>query len=78
MISILVSARGEDLRDLVDAAHDRGLYVILDVIYNHSGNNWFYRDEQTGEARERKPIATRRHTGYWAGGRPQASVSTAP
>lgn len=35
----------QDLRDLVDAAHDRGLYVILDVIYNHSGSNWFYRDE---------------------------------
>lgn len=39
----------QDLRDLVDAAHDRGMYVILDVIYNHSGNNWFYRDEETGE-----------------------------
>ncbi|MFN8378946.1 MAG: alpha-amylase family glycosyl hydrolase [Anaerolineae bacterium] len=26
-----------------------GMYVILDVIYNHSGNNWFYRDEETGE-----------------------------
>ena len=25
------------------------MYVILDVIYNHSGNNWFYRDEETGE-----------------------------
>jgi glycosidase len=32
----------QDLRDLVDAAHDRNLYVLLDVIYNHSGNNWFY------------------------------------
>lgn len=35
----------QDLRDLVDAAHDRGLYVVVDVIYNHSGNNWFYRGE---------------------------------
>ncbi|MGF1461145.1 MAG: alpha-amylase family glycosyl hydrolase [Leptolyngbyaceae cyanobacterium] len=35
----------QDLRDLVDAAHERGLYVVLDVIYNHSGNNWFYRGE---------------------------------
>ena len=41
----------QDLRDLVDAAHARGMYVILDVIYNHSGNNWFYRDEATGEPR---------------------------
>lgn len=32
----------QDLRDLVDAAHARGMYVLLDVIYNHSGNNWFY------------------------------------
>jgi glycosidase len=42
----------QDLRDLVDAAHDRGMYVILDVIYNHSGNNWFYRDEETGEPQD--------------------------
>jgi glycosidase len=34
----------QDLRDLVDAAHDRQMYVILDVIFNHSGNNWFYQD----------------------------------
>lgn len=32
----------QDLRDLVDAAHRRGMYVLLDVIYNHTGNNWFY------------------------------------
>lgn len=30
----------QDLRDLVDAAHDRSMYIILDVIYNHSGNNF--------------------------------------
>ena len=32
----------QELRDLVDAAHERGMYVLLDIIYNHSGNNWFY------------------------------------
>ena len=32
----------QELRDLVDAAHTRGMYVLLDIIYNHSGNNWFY------------------------------------
>ncbi|HKP98215.1 MAG TPA: alpha-amylase family glycosyl hydrolase [Fibrobacteria bacterium] len=32
----------QELRNLVDAAHDLGIYVLLDIIYNHSGNNWFY------------------------------------
>jgi len=45
----------QDLRDLVDAAHDRGMYVILDVIYNHSGSNWFYRDEWDGSPKEKMP-----------------------
>jgi glycosidase len=34
----------QDLRDLVDAAHDRQMYVLLDIIYNHTGDNWFYND----------------------------------
>ena len=40
----------QDLRDLVDAAHARGMYVLLDVIYNHTGNNWFY--EENGAPRD--------------------------
>lgn len=35
----------QDLRRLVDRAHEKGLYVILDVIYNHTGDNWFYDDD---------------------------------
>ena len=23
-------------------AHQRGMYVILDVVHNHTGNNWYY------------------------------------
>jgi glycosidase len=34
----------QDLRNLVDAAHEKNMYVLVDVIYNHSGNNWFYLD----------------------------------
>jgi glycosidase len=46
----------QDLRDLVDAAHDMDMYVLLDVIYNHSGNNWFYKDA-TGNAVETMPYS---------------------
>ncbi|MGA7932407.1 MAG: alpha-amylase family glycosyl hydrolase [Kovacikia sp.] len=45
----------QNLRDLVDAAHDLGMYVILDVIYNHSGSNWFYQDEMDGSPQEKMP-----------------------
>lgn len=45
----------QDLRDLVDAAHSRGMYVIIDAIFNHSGNNFFYLDEETGAPRAAMP-----------------------
>ena len=32
----------EDLRELVKVAHDHGIYVILDIIINHSGNVFSY------------------------------------
>lgn len=32
----------EDLRELVRQAHARSMYVILDVIINHTGDNWAY------------------------------------
>jgi glycosidase len=39
----------QDLADLVEAAHDRfGMYVVLDVIFNHSGSNWLY-DSSAGD-----------------------------
>src|SRR4051794_28639722 len=43
----------EELRSLVDAAHARGMYVLLDVIYNHTGNNWFY--DKDGVASDTMP-----------------------
>jgi glycosidase len=33
---------GEDLKELVRQAHARGMYVILDIIINHTGDNWAY------------------------------------
>lgn len=32
----------QDLVDLVNAAHDMELRIILDIIFHHSGNNWVY------------------------------------
>ena len=34
-----------DLAAMVDAAHAAGLRVILDVIFNHTGNNWVYEGD---------------------------------
>jgi glycosidase len=31
-----------DLVELVDAAHRRGIRIILDIIFNHTGFNWVY------------------------------------
>lgn len=38
----------QDLRDLVDDAHDRGMPVVLDVVIDHTANNWFYGPDLTG------------------------------
>ena len=35
----------EDLQELVREAHARGMYVILDIVINHTGNNWGYPDD---------------------------------
>lgn len=37
----------KDLIDLVISAHDLGIRVILDVIFNHSGHNWDYEGNRT-------------------------------
>ena len=45
----------EDLKELVRAAHEEGLYIILDIILNHSGDVFEYkggRKEYTGETYE--------------------------
>jgi glycosidase len=33
----------QELRNLVDAAHARGIYVILDIVLNHTGDVFAYR-----------------------------------
>jgi glycosidase len=45
----------QDLRDLIDDAHDRGMVVVLDVVIDHTGNNWFYGPDLTGIVEESLP-----------------------
>jgi glycosidase len=37
-----------DLVELVAAAHARGMRVVLDIIFNHTGSNWLYDPAETG------------------------------
>jgi 1,4-alpha-glucan branching enzyme/maltooligosyltrehalose trehalohydrolase len=53
--------RPEDLLALVDAAHERGLSVILDVVYNHFGPDGNYMANYT-------PLFTERHRTPWGNG----------
>lgn len=32
----------QDLQELVEEVHSRDMFIILDIIMNHSGNNWGY------------------------------------
>ena len=32
----------QELVDLITAAHQRGIRIVLDIIFNHSGANWVY------------------------------------
>lgn len=44
----------QELRNLVDEAHQMGMRIVLDIIYNHTGDNWFYRDENGNPKTEMK------------------------
>ncbi|MGC4031636.1 MAG: alpha-amylase family glycosyl hydrolase [Tepidisphaeraceae bacterium] len=45
----------QDLLDLVDAAHQKKLRIILDIIFNHSGFNWRYPDGSAEPTYKRWP-----------------------
>ena len=50
-----------DLIELVDDAHSRGMYIILDIIFNHSGCNWLY-DANSGNCFQPRYLSE----GYYA------------
>jgi len=64
----------EDLCELTREAHARGMYVILDIVINHTGDNWAYANDQPMPFSE-----TGRHEfGFWRrNGGGQASVEDA-
>jgi glycosidase len=41
----------QELVGLVNQAHKKGLRIILDIIFNHSGYNWDYAPGTPGENR---------------------------
>jgi len=52
----------DDFKKLVSEAHKLGLYVILDIIINHTGNNWGYvNDMEPGFRTDGKPY----EFGFW-------------
>jgi glycosidase len=57
-----------DLRELVDKAHVLGMYIILDIILNHTGNNWMYTGDYTYFFRKHPP--TPFDFGGWRGSDP--------
>ena len=39
-----------ELVTMIGAAHQHGMRVVLDIIFNHSGFNWLYDASETGDA----------------------------
>lgn len=57
----------DDLVALVKAAHVKGLRVILDIIFNHSGPNWLYPHDAPGGTAQPYYTAGRYQFGAWLG-----------
>jgi glycosidase len=60
-----------DLVDLVGEAHDRGLRIVLDIIFNHSGTNWIYPSNTPGGPFTPVYTTGRYPFGAWLGGQGQ-------
>jgi glycosidase len=69
----------QDLVSLIDKAHQKGLRIILDIIFNHSGTNWLYASGTPGSEWEPPYTAGWYQFGSWLGdrGQPIAGQPTA-
>jgi glycosidase len=67
-----------DLVELVGQAHERGMRVLLDVVFQHSGTNWLYPPETPGGSYEPVYTGGRHPFGAWRGedGLPVDSIRT--
>jgi glycosidase len=52
----------DDLIALVKRAHELGIYVILDIVINHTGDNWAYENDQHPKFNH---DGTRYQFGFW-------------
>jgi len=57
----------KDLVDLVKDAHKRGMRIILDVIFNHSGPNWIYPEDAPDGRYMPRYTKDRYRFGNWLG-----------
>lgn len=64
----------QDLTDLVQEAHKRGIRIILDIVFNHSGNNWVYAGGNN--LPNYAPYPSQYDLGFWRGSSGLASVAT--
>ena len=62
-----------DLVDLVGACHKGGIRVILDIIFNHSGDNWLYAIGQDTPSYQNYP--SQLDFGKWRDGTGNANIA---
>jgi glycosidase len=55
----------EDLQKLVKEAHGKEMYVILDIVINHTGNNWAYDLPQEGKGPIPFNGSGKHNFGFW-------------
>ena len=57
----------QELVELVSQAHDKGMRIILDIIFNHSGENWTYPEATPGGKYQPHYTQERYDFGAWRG-----------